>query len=677
MIDSEGRTHRMMDEIIEHKRLNDALSIDDSKTSDGRLRQTTKGWKLCVRWKDGSLSWEKLSLIKDGYPIELAEYAIANKLSSEPAFAWWVNDVLKKRDRIISRLNSRYMRREEKFGILIPKSVREALDIDRETNTTYWSEAIKKEMAVIMPAMRILERDSKPPIGFQEIPCHMVFDVKIDFTRKARYVGGGHVTKPPTTQTYASVVSRESVRIAFLYASLNDLKIMSADVQGAYLNAPCKEKVYTRCGPEFGPEHIGKIAVVVKALYGLKNSAFAWREHLTHTLESSLEFSHCLADNDVWMRPATKADGTEYYQYILVHTDDLLVIAEKPMEILMLLDQHYVLKPGSIGEPKRYLGAEVGHYYLPNNPEKPVWYMSSEKYIKEAIRNVKTWLDNRNRKLKGKAPSVLPSGYRPELDTTKYCDDEEGNYYQQQIGVLRWAVELGRIDIAVEVSMLASFTAAPRLGHFDALLHIYAYLSQQGRSKLVFDDSYVIIDDEEKQDWSSFYPDAKEMIPDNMPKPKGKPIQEIIFVDADHAGDLISRRSRTGILYYLNRSPIIWYTKKQNSVETSTFGSEFMAVKTAVEMIKGMRYKLRMMGIPLDGHAHLRVDNMSVVVNTSAPESTLKKKSNAIAYHFTRESVAADILRIAYETSKSNKGDILTKTHTGPERQRLISGILY
>jgi hypothetical protein len=225
--------------------------------------------------------------------------------------------------------------------------------------------------------------------------------------------------------------------------------------------------------------------------------------------------------------------------------------------------------------------------------------------------------------------------------------------------------------------MLASFAAAPRIGHFDSMLHIFAYLNQHSRSKLVFDDSYVKIEEEIKQNWTAFYPDAKEMIPTNMPTPRGKSMQEIVFVDADHAGDMVSRRSRTGILYYLNRSPIVWFTKKQNSVETSTFGSEFMAVKTAIEMIKGMRYKLRMMGIPLDGHAHLRVDNMSVVINASAPDSTLKKKSNAIAYHFTRESVAADIVRIAYETSKSNKADILTKTHTGPERQRLISGILY
>jgi hypothetical protein len=108
----------------------------------------------------------------------------------------------------------------------------------------------------------------------------MEFHVKVDFTRKARYVGGGHVTKPPTTQTYSIVVSRESVRIAFLYASLNDLNIMLSDVQGAYLNAPCKEKVYTRCNLEFGTKNIGKIAVIIKALYGLKTSAFAWQEHL-------------------------------------------------------------------------------------------------------------------------------------------------------------------------------------------------------------------------------------------------------------------------------------------------------------------------------------------------------------------------------------------------------------
>ena len=150
-----------------------------------------------------------------------------------------------------------------------------------------------------------------------------------------------------------------------------------------------------------------------------------------------------------------------------------------------------------------------------------------------------------------------------------------------------------------------------------------------------------------------------------------------MFVDADHAGDTISRRSRTGVLIYVNRAPILWMSKKQASIETSTFGSEFSALKMAVEQTMGLRYKLRMMGVPLEGHAHVRVDNMSVVRNTSAPESQLKKKSNSIAYHFVREAAAADIVRIAYEPSETNLADVLTKTQPGTVRKRKMERILY
>jgi hypothetical protein len=141
--------------------------------------------------------------------------------------------------------------------------------------------------------------------------------------------------------------------------------------------------------------------------------------------------------------------------------------------------------------------------------------MGSTKYVTEAIRNVKRWLDERGKYLKTKASGVLPSGYRPELDTSPYCNDEDVNYYQQQLGVLRWAAELGRIDILTEVSMLAAYTAEPQQGHLEALFHIYSYLDKHSRSRLVFDDSFVKIDDELDVDWTSFYPDAKEDIPEN------------------------------------------------------------------------------------------------------------------------------------------------------------------
>jgi hypothetical protein len=220
---------------------------------------------------------------------------------------------------------------------------------------------------------------------------------------------------------------------------------------------------------------------------------------------------------------------------------------------------------------------------------------------------------------------VLPSGYRPELDTTPLCDDDEANYYQQPIGVLRGAVELGRIDIHNEVSMLAAYTAAPHQGHLDAVFHIYAYLNKHSRSRLVFDDSYFRINDEFDVDWKSLYPDAKEEIPSNMPEAQGKAVQIIVFVNASHGCNLLTCRSHTGILIYINRAPIIWFSKKQNTIETSTFGSKFTALCTAIEMEKCLRYKLRMLGVPLDGHAHLHVHSQAVVRNATIPESTLKK----------------------------------------------------
>ena len=175
------------------------------------------------------------------------------------------------------------------------------------------------------------------------------------------------------------------------------------------------------------------------------------------------------------------------------------------------------------------------------------------------------------------------------MDATDLCDDELSHYYMQQIGVLRWAVELGRINICTEVSMLAAYSMAPRIGHFNAMLHIFAFLHHHPRCRLVFDDSYVPLPESPAEcDWHEFYPGAKEVIPPNAPTPLGKHVQMICFCDSDHAGDLLTRRSRTGVLIYLNRSPISWYSKKQSCIETSSFGSEFMALKTATDLILGL-----------------------------------------------------------------------------------------
>ena len=163
--------------------------------------------------------------VKEANPIELAEYALAPKIDYEPAFAWWVPVVLKKREHIISKTKAKYWRTTHKYGVRLPKSVEHALWIDRETGTDFWEKAINKEMRKAWVAYEEVLDYTPDEVRanqvlsmrrFQEISCHLVFNVKMDCTRKTRYVADGSKTKTPVRICYSSVMWRDSVRIAFL-----------------------------------------------------------------------------------------------------------------------------------------------------------------------------------------------------------------------------------------------------------------------------------------------------------------------------------------------------------------------------------------------------------------------------------------------------------------------------
>jgi hypothetical protein len=215
----------------------------------------------------------------------------------------------------------------------------------------------------------------------------------------------------------------------------------------------------------------------------------------------------------------------------------------------------------------------------------------------------------------------------------------------------------------------------------EAVFHVYAYLKKKPNGVIVLDPTYPDIDlsaFNDGADWSNFYGDVKEAIPENKPKPRGKTLVIRLFVDSDHAGDKLVRRSRTGFIVYLNSAPIVWYSKRQGTIETSVFGAEFVAMKVGFEVCRGLRYKLRMMGVPLDEPVYCYGDNMSVIQNTQNPESTLKKKSNSICYHFIRESIAMGEAMTAHIRSEDNPADICTKLIPGGEkRNRIVSNILY
>ena len=185
-----------------------------------------------------------------------------------------------------------------------------------------------KEMKTVIVAFEILPDGSKAPVGHTYLDCHIVWDVKPTLVRKVRCVAGSHMTGEPESLAYASVVSRESVCLLLMLAALNGLDVLQANVESAYLNAKTAEKLYMRCGPEFGEfkdqlgEFKDQLPVIRRALYGTKTAAASWRAAISKVIEI-LGFEMCLADNNIWMQKGFNCDGAKCWVYVLVYSNDL------------------------------------------------------------------------------------------------------------------------------------------------------------------------------------------------------------------------------------------------------------------------------------------------------------------------------------------------------------------
>jgi hypothetical protein len=303
--------------IIDHKKDESALSKEEGfielRNGQKKCKKTTRGWKILVEWRDESSDWIDLKDVKEANPIELAEYAIQCGLQDEPTFAWWVTYVIRKRERIIAKTKTKYWHTTHKYGVRLPKNAAEALRFDQEDGFPYWENAMKKEMGKAKVAYEEVpdctpeqvQKNQVPELtGFQEITCHIVFDVKMDFARKARFVANGSTTDTPIGLCYSSVVSRDSVRIAFPVAALNDLDVLSwsCDIGNAYLNAPCREKIWFKARLECGNELVGKVCKLIRALYGLKSSSASWRKMFKDHIQQHLGFTPSITDPDMYYK---------------------------------------------------------------------------------------------------------------------------------------------------------------------------------------------------------------------------------------------------------------------------------------------------------------------------------------------------------------------------------------
>jgi hypothetical protein len=443
-----------------------------------------------------------------------------------------------------------------KFGVQVPRSVKQAYELDRINGNNLWAEAMKKEINQLMEydTFHVLDSGEVPTLknkGYTFVPMHMCFDVKFDLRRKAQLVAGGHLTAPPEEDVYSGVVSIESVRLALFLAGLNDMQVCAADIGNAYLHAKTKEHIYTKAGPEFGSELEGKYLLIDKGLYGLKTSAARFHEQLAATL-IQLGWKPSYADYDLWIK-----DCGTHYEYITSFVDDLLIVSKDPMSIINELAKVYPLK--GVGSPEYYLGGDV---FTQRDPNSVVLLATSAKtYIKNIVDKIEKLFEVT---LKG-YETPMDVKYHPELDDSELLDGDDVSKYQMLTGALNWIVTLGRYDVHYVASTMARYNMLPRQGHFSAMLGIFGYLKSYHKYMTIYDHHLPEGHDyiPTVYDWFQFYPDAVqgEELPYNMPIPKGNPVKLSGYFDADHASDLETRCSVTGVLLLVNQTPVKCYSK--------------------------------------------------------------------------------------------------------------------
>lgn len=627
---------------------------------------------VLVGWVDQPATWEPMEVIKKDDPITLAAYAKEHGLVKQSIWKWAdkPTKTAKKLKRALNQVRM-FKRRtgraiKYQFGVRVPRTTQEALLLDRINGNTKWKDAIGKEVKLLRDTyecFRIPDDPTEITDEYQQIPLLWTYAVKFDGRFRARCVAGGHKTEDITFDLYSGVVDLENVRLAFLIAILMDLNIVAADIGSAYIQALTIEKIFCIPGQEFG-EMAGIKVIIVKALYGLKLSSAMWHQMLSDTLRE-MGFVRSKADYDLWMRKRE-----DHYEYIAVIVDDLLIFSKNPEEIIEPLQEIYGFELKGVGEPEYYSGADV------KKNDDGTWEISARTYIKGVTERIEKLYE---RKLKCYG-SPMEKDDHPELDDSDFLQGDEITRYQMLIGCAQWAVSLGRWDIQYAVNTMARFAMMPREGHLRRMMRLFGYLKYYAKARNLFDPTDPSYDDFKftENDWEGLYPDSLEEVDPKAPEPvNDKELSITLMLDASHGSDKDTYKSVSSYLLFVGKTVVKSYSKRQNTIETSTYGSELVASRIGVEAVIGMRYKLRMLGLKVTKPAVMLCDNMSVVHNMQLPSGTLKKKHQALSWHKCREAMAIGIARMAHIGSYWNIADINTKAKGPDDYYRLLKEPLY
>ena len=426
-------------------------------------------------------------------------------------------------------------------------------------------------------------------------------------------------------------------------------------------------------------EDVGKVCIIVHALYSLKSAGTSWRVELASLLKD-IGYISMKADPDVWIWKAVTNTGHEYYEMLFVYIDGILSISHRVKEMIAKITKFYKAKGGSIKEPEIYLGADV--LQMPMSDGHMVWTTSPRTYVKNVVQVTEQLLneDGQGYILK-KGEESFP--YR--LLTGTWClrgtwawtcfmiHADDWHPLMNDWTQLYWYLCQSFYVVAV--------SGKPKDWTYQGSLPYLCIPQMASRQRI-----YHVQPDNTTSWWEHFQQQCRldrllwqggRGIACKHAQAPWEPGNYLCIIDTNHASNVVTCHLYTGILIFVQNAPIIWFSKRQNTVKSATFESKLVAMRIAKDLIVGLQYKICSFVVPIRGPANVFCDNRGVVKNLSILEATLMKKHNAINYHAVQEVAAAGILWVGKEDMEMNLADMLTKIGLSEKRYKLCHGIMW